>query len=643
MSADEEQVLTSDNGAESDGAGYDEAGADGASSGGAGTGVEQVLDHLRRTRAFDFTGYKRATLSRRIERRMEQLGIGDHGEYVDHLEVHPDEFEPLFNTILINVTSFFRDPDAWDVLREVAIPELVARKSGDPIRVWSAGSSSGQEAYSTVMLLADALGIDQVKEQVKVYATDVDEEALAQARQATYAGRDLEGLPEDLADRFTTETPAGRVIHEDLRRIVIFGRHDLLQDAPISRVDLLLCRNTLMYFNADVQDQLIRRLHFSLADDGYLLLGKVEMLLARNQFFEAVDAKHRLFRKVTPATLRGRLLAMSDHGGPEMRTQHPDRLVDASFELGADAELILDDNLTVMTVNMRARELLGVPNDVVGHPFQDLEISYRPIELRSAIDEARVALAPVRKSEITRWTPHGEQTYLDITIAPLTVGEEHLGFCLSFIDVTRHRRLQEELEQTHRELEVAYEELQSANEELETTNEELQSTIEELETTNEELQSTNEELETMNEELSSTNEELHAINDELRDRSSEVDQVNAYLESVLTGLRASVVVLDLDLRVRIWNGRSFHTWGLRSEEAEGRSFFGLEIGFPVGALRSSLERTLAGTTDQATLTVEATTRRGRRTRCTAYVSPLIGVRGAIDGAVVIIEEQGVGI
>jgi two-component system CheB/CheR fusion protein len=229
---------------------------------------------------------------------------------------------------------------------------------------------------------------------------------------------------------------------------------------------------------------------------------------------------------------------------------------------------------------------------------------------------------------------------LDIGIAPLSLDGEHLGVTLSFVDVTRHRQLQEELEQTHRELEVAYEELQSANEELETTNEELQSTIEELETTNEELQSTNEELETMNEELSSTNEELHAINDELRDRTTEVDQVNSYLESILTGLQASVVVVDTDLLVRVWNGRSFEMWGARPEEVEGRPIFGLDIGFPMEDLRERLVATLGGessTSDDAVL-ADATSRRGQPMTCLARVKPLTGTSGKVEGAIIIIEE-----
>jgi len=296
-----------------------------------GAGLELVLNHLKDSRAFDFTGYKRATLARRVEKRMGEVGIAVHDDYVDFLEVHPEEFEPLFNTILINVTSFFRDSDAWEVLRETVLPELLERKAEGPLRIWSAGCSSGQEAYSVVMLLAELIGVEAVTERVKVYATDVDEEALEQARLAAYTAREMESVPDELADRYFDRSPDGAVFSPELRRTVIFGRHDLLQDAPISRVDLLLCRNTLMYFDASVQHDLAQRLHFSLADGGYLMLGKVEMLLGQGHVFEPVANKQRIFRKITVPTMRGRLLAMAGRV-PSTDGELGPHVLEAAFE-----------------------------------------------------------------------------------------------------------------------------------------------------------------------------------------------------------------------------------------------------------------------------------------------------------------------
>jgi two-component system CheB/CheR fusion protein len=571
---------------------------------------------------------------------MQQVGIESPSDYVDYLEVHPEEFEPLFNTILINVTSFFRDADTWDALRGDVLPSIVARKPSRDIRVWSAGCASGQEAYSAVMVLAETIGADQVKERVKVYATDVDNHALEQARHAHYSNRELESVPAAWREKYFEPTPTGASFNGDLRRTVIFGRHDLLQDAPISRVDLLLCRNTLMYLNTDIQGLLVNRLHFSLADQGILVLGKVETLLARGELFQAVDARKRIFRKVSQGSIRSRLLSMNaglvDGSAVDLAN---DRLVDVGFEHAALPTMLVDGDGTLVGVNHRARVMFAIASDVVGRPFQDLEISYRPVELRSAMDQARSDGRPVKLDARERYTSSGELTYLDVEVVPLNLDGRHLGMLVSFSDVTHHRRVQDELEHTHRELETTNEELQSTNEELETTNEELQSTIEELETTNEELQSTNEELETMNEELSSSNEELQAINDELRDRTTELSQMSAYMESILLSVHAAVIVVDRDLQIRLWNGLSFDMWGLRADEVEGRSVLGLDIGLPVGELAGPIRACLAGTLTDEPIFLDCTTRRGVHVRCRVKVTPLRGQSNATEGVILLIDQD----
>src|SRR5947208_564035 len=260
---------------------------------------ELLLAHLKEARGFDFTGYKRSSLGRRVNRRMSQVGVSGYGDYLDYLEVHPEEFTALFNTVLINVTSFFRDPDAWNYLGDEVLPQLLAAKEvNSPIRVWSAGCASGEEAYSLAMLFAEILGPDEFRDRVKVYATDVDEEQLAEARQATYPEESLSALSPERKERFFEHFAGRYVFRKDLRRTVIFGRNDLVQDSPISRVDLLLCRNTLMYFNAETQARILSRFHFALAGGGVLFLGKAEMLLSHSNLFLPIDLKRRIFRKV---------------------------------------------------------------------------------------------------------------------------------------------------------------------------------------------------------------------------------------------------------------------------------------------------------------------------------------------------------
>jgi two-component system, chemotaxis family, CheB/CheR fusion protein len=225
-------------------------------------------------------------------------------------------------------------------------------------------------------------------------------------------------------------------------------------------------------------------------------------------------------------------------------------------------------------------------------------------------------------------------------VTPLPEAGGLLGVLITFTDVTRHKRLAEELRHSHESLQAAQEELQSTTEELETTNEELQSTVEELETTNEELQSTNEELETMNEELQSTNEELHTINDELRQRSEDLNSVNSFLESILTSLRTAVVVVDTDLRVKAWNEQAEDMWGLRSDEVRGKHFSNLDIGLPVDEVRPILGDCISGECESKEVTLKAVNRRGRAIQCRVHCSPLSETGAGIRGAILLMEEIG---
>lgn len=570
---------------------------------------ETLLLHLKENRGFDFTGYKRSSLTRRVERRMSQVGVGDYAEYVDYLEVHTEEFTALFNTILINVTSFFRDLEAWAYLRANILPRMVAAKTPDgALRVWSAGCASGEEAYTLAIILAEALGVDDFRQRVKIYATDVDEEGLTHARHAAYDERQVQAVPAELLERYFDQVGGRFYFRKDLRRSVIFGRNDLVQDAPISKIDLLVCRNALMYFNAETQSRILSRLHFALAPTGVLLLGKAEMLLSHTELFQPIDLKRRVFRKVA---LDGTVL--TEASLPQLRSMGGslDLLRHAALLASPLAQVIVTADGLIALCNRQAETLLGVSSRDVGRPFIDVVLSYRPVELRRYIEQAHVERRTMRLSDI-EYLSGTEMLFLDVQISPLTDADAGLlGVILSFHDVTGSRRLRDELRLANSQLETAYEELQSTNEELETTNEELQSTVEELETTNEELQSTNEELETMNEELQSTNDALQAINDELHARTGDLNQAKQFLETILTGLRAGVAVLDPEMRVLVWNQRAEDLWGLRRDEIVGRHFFNLDIGLPTQRLRPLIHRTLAGETGPHEMVLAAVNRRGR--------------------------------
>src|SRR5262249_53173032 len=255
------------------------------------------------------------------------------------------------------------DPGAWDFLRQEVIPTIIANKiSDEPIRAWSAGCASGEEAYTLAICLAEALGPDDFRDRAKIYATDVDDDALNQARHASYTPKDLEGVPADLRDKYFTNAGSRHVFRADLRRSVIFGRHDLVQDPPISRIDLLACRNTLMYMNAETQSRILARLHFALSDSGYMFLGKAEMLLTHGDLFRQLDVKHRIFVKASRATLRDRLLTMALAGDNDAinNLNRFQRLREASFERSDGAQIVVDAGGTLVLANDSARALFGI-------------------------------------------------------------------------------------------------------------------------------------------------------------------------------------------------------------------------------------------------------------------------------------------
>ncbi|NJK50615.1 PAS domain S-box protein [Candidatus Gracilibacteria bacterium] len=603
---------------------------------------ESLLEFLRQARGFDFTGYKRSSLMRRVRKHMQTHNIDNFGDYLDYLQVRPEEFLPLFNTILINVTSFFRDKDAWNYLQRQVIPRLISDKPlNKPIRVWSAGCASGEEAYTLATILAQALGIEKFRQRVKIYATDVDEEALSQARHASYSTKDLEPIPEEIREQFFEKIDNQYIFRPDLRRSVIFGRHDLVQDAPISRLDLLVCRNTLMYFNAEIQVKILNRFHFALNDTGILFLGKAEMLLTHTNLFTPISLQQRIFRPVIRNERRNRPLTLGSNSGEEANytLERYNRLRESAFDSVALSQIIVDFNGNLVIANTPARAMFGLNPLDLGRPLQDLEISYRPLELRSYIEEVYRNRTNIVVNDVVRNLRDNQTQYLDVHINLLedNIGEI-LGVGITFTDVTRYQELKVELQQANQELETANEELQSSNEELETTNEELQSTNEELETTNEELQSTNEELETMNEELQSTNEELQTINDELRLRTADLNQANAFLNSILGSLKAGVVVVDRQFNTLSWNEEAENLWGLRAEEVKGQSILNLDIGLPVEQLREPIRNCLSEVNRTQELILEAVNRRGRTIQCRIGINPLNGSERECLGAILLMEE-----
>ena len=579
-------------------------------------GFEDLLDFVHEARGFDYSQYKRPSLVRRFEKRMQTTGVETYEDYRSYLEAEPREFAELLDTILINVTGFFRDPAAWEYLANEIVPKIVEQKpEGERIRAWSAGCATGEEAYSIAMLFAEALGAEAYAKRVKIYATDLDDTALAKARLARYETKATDAVPENLRAEYFEDVNSGSTVRGDIRRSVVFGRNDLLSDPPISKVDLLLSRNTLMYFGSQAQHTVLSNFYFALGHGGFLFLGKAEALHSRTSLFLPVDLKHRVFTRNSGIAPEYRRSELSPAAAlPEENR----RLRESSFESGPSAQLVIDTEGRLALANTEARILFDLSAKDVGRPLQDLEVSYRPLELRSRIDQTISERRPLFERDF-EFRIDGTDHQLDAQFTPLqSTGGELFGVSIVFGDVTRARGLRNELEGAKRELESAYEELQS--------------TVEELETTNEELQSTNEELETMNEELQSTNEELLTMNDELRDRTDEAVGANAFLSSVLTSIPEAVVVLDPDLVVTAWSRAAAEIWGVSAQEAEGQFFLNLDIGLPVGELREPARSALGGHEIES-LPISAHDRRGKPVIALVSFAPLLGAGNEPRGAI----------
>jgi two-component system, chemotaxis family, CheB/CheR fusion protein len=603
------------------------------------SGFRGLLDKLNSQYGFDVREYKQASLARRIRTRMQQVRIESFANYGEYLDRHAGEHVALFNTILINVTRFFRDAPAWQLLAEQVLPTLIASAAETrTLRIWSAGCSSGEEAYSVAMLLAEGLGERARDFNVKIYATDVDEDALTTARHALYRPEDLKDVPTPLVERYFTRESHVYRFWRDLRRWCIFGHHNVAQDPPLSHIDLLICRNVLIYFTTDLQERLLQRFHYATREGGYLFLGRSESLLARSRWFAPIDVKWRIFQR-TPApapTISASLVrgteASARAAAGRGRTEAPGRLL-AVIEALPMAVMAVDTADTVCVWNRAAEALYEIPAEsAIGRKFRDLDVSYRIEGLRARVEDVKVKHIPSRLEGLTFNRRSGELAHVEIAILPMLEDQRVGSVLVVAIEAAEHARLKEQMTRVAEQYATAIEELQSTNEELETTNEELQSTNEELETTNEELQSTNEELETTVEELQAANSEMAALNSEMERRSGDRRRSDERHQSVLDSFEAPVLVFDRDAVVTAWNEATARMLGLRADQVVGRPFWTLPIGEITRLAREPLMRVLDTGEPETVTRVPLPGRPGGR-QGSLLLSPLRSPDGGTMGVV----------
>jgi two-component system CheB/CheR fusion protein len=590
--------------------------------------LRRLLDKLKLEHRFDLHEYKSASLVRRVRARMAQVHAADFTAYARLLDADESEATILLNTILINVTAFFRDPPAWHALARDVLPALAADAAATgSLRIWSAGCSTGEEAYSLAIVLAEHAP-QVLQNDVKIYATDVDMDALATARQALYRLEQLKELPEGYVERYFSKEGQLYRFRRELRRMCIFGSHNLADDPPLARVDLLVCRNVLIYFKTDLQERLLPRFSYAIREDGFLFLGKSETLLARSPWFTPVEPKWRIFQRTryaagrpAPALLQR---APAREGEAAVDTAATDLDLAAVVDALPAAVVVIDPHDSVTRWNAAAEALYGIRREqAVGHHFRDLDISYRVEGLRARIEDVRRGNASARLDNVTFTGRGGQVVHADMHVQALFDPSHRrlLGVLVSATDVTAQARLKDDFVRLTEQHEMAAEELQSANEELETTNEELQSTNEELETTNEELQSTNTELLT-------TVEELQVANTFIGTRTEEIHRLARYHASVVESVREAVVVLDSALQVTTWNRAAERLWRVPANEAVGKSFMQLRLGPVMKAVQGALAVTAGGHN-----VMELAFEDADGAPYTLRVVPLVDTAGAIQGVV----------
>jgi two-component system, chemotaxis family, CheB/CheR fusion protein len=621
-------------------------------------GLEEVLRKIVQARSFDFRSYKRGTLLRRIERRMQDRGSRTIRDYAALLDRDPSEYDALISSMLIKVTSFFRDPEVWDALSAKVLPRMLSEKrSGEEIRAWCAGCATGEEAFSLAITLAEVLGPSFHTQDVKVFGTDVDEKAIAYARKAHYTKEQVKSIPQRLRNEYFLEEDEGYTVRKEIRRNVVFGVNNLVNDAPISRLDVLLCRNVFIYLDSALQKRALARFHYALRRGGILILAKSELIPFAARIYEPVDLTRRIYRKDggrDAAASQERLVGLIEQD--TLARAEPEKAEQGTLER-FNAEVLQSLSVpvvattldgTVMLWNRAAESVWSrAESDVTGKKLAGLNVPGLSGDL--LIEKTRA----VREGASERETGSGvvgrggsaKPLHLDVEVMPLrdTSGQK-IGLLYVARDRTAAREMEAELVKANEEREAAVEELhtigeemQSSNEELETTNEELQSANEELQTTNEELQSTNEELETTNEELQSTNAELDATNRELAHRTDEMNRLAYFQRTIIRTLSAAVVVVESEGRITMWNLAAERLLGLTESEAIGQTIWTLHVpALPkavVQRIRKALSQNLAARNEEVSYELPT----GGAGSATIAAVPILD-GGAARGAVIIFED-----
>ena len=572
--------------------------------------IDALAVTLMSKTGFDFTQYKESTLQRRVERRMSITKQRTLDDYATYLRDTEGEADFLLKDILISVTGFFRDTATFAAIESLLPAIIEAKSTGEGIRVWVAGCATGEEAYSMAMLIVEALGEKLHSVPVQIFATDFDISAIDHARRSVYLPSAVQDVPEPLLKKYFIRTDGTYQVNRRIRDMVVFAQHDLMQDPPFTRMDIVTCRNVLIYFKRVLQEQLITTFHYILNPNGYLVLGSSEGIGKFTELFKQPNKTHKIFQRRNvdhlPAGFLqtpyiGRRTTLPDQPAPRPRS-HQQSFEVLLLEQYSPAGVLVNSRSEIVYVKGDVSRFIKLQPGDIKVDVVDMVIPQLSLEVRLALQKAQREKVTVRSNAIVLPAPFGNQQVRVVAVPSAANGDRQALMALLFeesdvlesdgdavltdddVSSLRVRELEHELAATR-------EHLQSNIEELETSNEELQSVNEEYQSTTEELQSTNEEFQTTNEELQSANEELRTVNEELMTKTEELGSANTDMEALLNVAVDGMVVLDSDMRVTRYSASSRRLFDLLPTSI-GRPLIAVGGPFDLAFLSSEIQRAM---------------------------------------------------
>lgn len=616
--------------------------------------LKKILDYINENTGLDFSEYKFSTLARRVARRVNVCKCESLKEYYRLLQTNPDEVSVLFKEFLIGVTKFFRDPRVWDILSDDLIPEIIERKDdGEILKVWDVACSTGEEAYSLAMFIHEELERQNKKLEVKIFATDIAKQHLEVGGTGVYSESMIADIDSELVQKYFIKNGDGYQVVEKIRRMVIFSQHNIIKNPPFSNMDMILCRNLLIYFQQSIQHKTLNVLHYALKENGYLILGTSETVNSHREHFEEISRKWKIYRNVSPRRRlnNDNLKPSKNYNRPEnVRRSRVDRresspkqkftseLSEAILEQFGGASVFIDEQFNILEAIGEFRKYANLPvkgfttnlNKMLDEGLQHI--------LQATLKKAKKENQKILYKNAT-YKDNDQEKALDLIVKPFRQNnlDNEINFVVTFIEkevkldniavsekITVDSRSQEYINELEDELKKTKEELHTSLEEIETSNEELQAANEELLASNEELQSTNEELQ-------SVNEEINTVNAENIQKMDDLAELNADMNNLLESTEIGVIFLDEDLKIRKFTPAIQKHFSLLNSDV-GRPIDNFVTNFGKNKGRGLVPRCKKAMETGKTLERNITSKEGRH--YLRRISPFVNSEDKIDGVVI---------